>query len=264
MGKATTAELVHRGCEVIGVDVRNADVVADLASPADRQRAVEEICARSDNRIDGVVTFAGISGFGGAGGDEVVAVDYFGTVTLLEALRPALAAGTVPAAVAVSSNAATITPRVDEALVDACLDGDEVRACTRGAIVGGAAAYAAAKLAVARWVRREAPGAAWVGRGITLNAVVPGVIDTPMTRAMRRRADAATMIDRTPLPAGRAGTAQEVAELAAFLLGPSARYIVGSLIFVDGGTDAVIRADTPSPRPARRHDGADSASSGDE
>jgi NAD(P)-dependent dehydrogenase (short-subunit alcohol dehydrogenase family) len=264
MGAATATALRQEGWEVVGVDLRDADIVADLGSSSDRRRVAEEVAVRCDGRLDAAVTCAGISGFTSAGGDVVLAVDYFGTVDLLASLRPLLAAGSAAAAVAISSNAATITPRLDEALIDACIDADDGLARDRARQAGAAAAYAAAKFAVARWVRRSAPTSAWIGQGITLNAVVPGMIDTPMTRSMQENVEATSMLERTPLPAGRPGTPEEIAGVVGFLLGPSARFLVGSLLFVDGGTDAVIRGDHwPSPRPSRRQDPVASPSADD-
>jgi len=69
-------------------------------------------------------------------------------------------------------------------------------------------------------------------RGITVNAVAPGFIDTEMTRALP--ADAREEIfDRIPMK--RPGGAAEVAELVAFLAGPRAAYITGQTIAINGG-----------------------------
>ncbi|HWR18244.1 MAG TPA: 3-oxoacyl-[acyl-carrier-protein] reductase [Clostridia bacterium] len=69
-------------------------------------------------------------------------------------------------------------------------------------------------------------------RGITCNAIAPGLIETDMTEAMNASAREAL---RNAVPLKRAGTAEDVAELAAFLCGPQAGYITGEVIRVDGG-----------------------------
>lgn len=69
-------------------------------------------------------------------------------------------------------------------------------------------------------------------RGITCNAIAPGLIQTDMTDAMNGDARAA-LVNAVPLK--RAGTADEVAALTAFLCGPNAGYITGEVIRVDGG-----------------------------
>jgi NAD(P)-dependent dehydrogenase (short-subunit alcohol dehydrogenase family) len=68
--------------------------------------------------------------------------------------------------------------------------------------------------------------------GIAVNAVAPGEIATPMTGAEDK--DPGTE-DRPALPAGRPGSAHEIAEAIAFLANPGSRYVTGASIVVDGG-----------------------------
>jgi NAD(P)-dependent dehydrogenase (short-subunit alcohol dehydrogenase family) len=92
-------------------------------------------------------------------------------------------------------------------------------------------------------VRRTATGPDWAGAGITLNVIAPGAIETPMLQATREDEVVGRFIDSFPIPAGRKGTADELAAFVEFLLGPHARFFCGSVVFVDGGTDALLRPD---------------------
>jgi NAD(P)-dependent dehydrogenase (short-subunit alcohol dehydrogenase family) len=244
IGAATRARLEAAGDTVIGVDVRDAEVIADLATPDGRTAMVAAVADRSGGAVDGLVAAAGITGDDGA---LVTAINLFGAVATLTGLRPLLAGRPGASAVALSSNSTTTQPALPTALVDACLAGDEAAAVAVGAEVGGVAAYGAAKLALARWVRRHAVTDEWIGAGIRLNAVAPGFIATPMTAGTEDFIFG--LGDLYPIPIGRAGTADEVAALLAFLLGPDAGFFCGAFLTMDGGTDAALRADDwPSPR----------------
>lgn len=250
MGAATRARLEASGERVIGIDLRDAEVVADLGTVEGRSRSVAEISEQTKGRIDGLVTFAGIPGISRYEGSRLVSVNYFGTVALLEALRPLLARGERPAALAISSNSTTCQPGVPASVVDLCLAGDESGAREAADTAGALRTYPATKLAIARWVRRRAPTAEWAGAGIALNVLAPGAVETPLLQATREDPMIGAFVDSFPIPVGRVGTAAELAAVAEFLIGPSARWLCGSVIFADGGTDAYLRPDdAPMPTP---------------
>lgn len=249
IGAATLARLANQGHRVIGVDLKGADISCDLGTADGRADAVERVSATSDGVLDGLVTCAGVGGFPGRTGEQIVSVNYFGTVDLLNGLRPLLAAAQAPAAVCISSMAATTMPGGwPVELADACLDGDEVRARELGGRIGGVLAYPAAKAAVAWHVRRAAVSAEWIGAGIRLNAVAPGLIETAMIDEGRQDPEYTRLLERVTIPVGRPGHADEMAAVITFLLGPDARFICGSVVFADGGTDAQLRQrDWPAP-----------------
>jgi NAD(P)-dependent dehydrogenase (short-subunit alcohol dehydrogenase family) len=128
-------------------------------------------------------------------------------------------------------------------VVELCLAGDEAAARDAADVATSLATYPATKTALAWWVRRNAPSAAWAGAGITLNAVAPGAVETPLLNESRSDPVIGEMIDLFPVPVGRKGTADELAGVVQFLLGPDARFFCGSVVFCDGGTDAQMRAD---------------------
>lgn len=72
----------------------------------------------------------------------------------------------------------------------------------------------------------------FAARGVTVNAVAPGFIETDMTAAMPEAAKSAAL---AAVPAGRIGRADEVAAAVAFLAGSQAAYITGQVLCVDGG-----------------------------
>lgn len=243
MGASTKAQLEADGQRVIGVDIRDADVIADLSAPDGRRHAVDAVTAMSGGAIDGLVTWAGLAGLTDLPGSLLASVNYFGSVALLEGLRPLLAEGDRPAAVAISSNSTTCQPGVPMDVVERCLAGDEPAARDAADAAGALATYPATKIAIARWARRQATTDGWAGAGINLNVIAPGAVETPMLQATREDPTIGQFIDAFPIPVGRKGTADELAKVVQFLLGPDARFICGSVIFVDGGTDALLRAD---------------------
>jgi len=94
----------------------------------------------------------------------------------------------------------------------------------------GQANYAAAKAGLLGFTKSLARELG--SRGITVNAVAPGFIDTDMTRALNEEQRAALL---RQIPAGRLGTPAEVAAAVLFLVSPQAAYITGETLHVNGG-----------------------------
>jgi 3-oxoacyl-[acyl-carrier protein] reductase len=94
----------------------------------------------------------------------------------------------------------------------------------------GQANYAAAKAGIIGFTKTIAKEVA--SRGITVNAVAPGFINTPMTQVLAPERKQALLAN---IPLGSLGTPQDIAETVAFLASEEARYITGQVITVDGG-----------------------------
>lgn len=257
MGRAVAAKLASAGHTVIDVDIVDATVTADLSTPDGRDRAAAAVLELSDGRLDGAVMAAGLGPAPGRDRPRLIGeVNYFGVVDLLDAWRPALAEADRAKVVVFASNSSTTVPMVPGRVVRAFLDGDLDRALGTLRIFGKQAptfAYAASKIAISRWVRRTAVTPEWAGAGIRLNAIAPGAVLTPLLEEQLATPAEARQIKRFPVPIGGFGDAEQLADWVVFMLSDSADFLCGSVVFVDGGSDAWFRADDwPRPVPARR------------
>ena len=233
IGRATCERLERDGHRVIDVDRHDASITADLATAAGRAALVEEVAAASGSRVDAIVANAGVM----AAPELCVRVNYFGAVATLEGLRPLLAASDAPRAVATASS--SVMNPTDPSLVEACLTGDEDVAVSAAAGTG-LLAYPSSKRALARWVRRHAPTDSWAGRGIGLNAVAPGVVQTPMTAPLLADEQMRPIVEEAvPMPYGGHAEPAHIAEVIAFLASADVHRVCGQVLFIDGGADAL-------------------------
>ncbi len=201
LGAAVVRRMRYTRHRVIGIDLRDADVDADLATADGRATAVEGVLDRCGGTLDGLVPCAGL-------GPQVpelaliASVNYFGAIAILDGLEAALGAGVAPAAVAISSNSTTVVPIGDHAFIDACLVGEEEYALELAAWHDGATIYGNSKLALAQAVRDARQD--WGAAGVRLNAVAPGPFDSALLQAGLDDPEMGPLIEAFPIPLGRA------------------------------------------------------------
>lgn len=125
--------------------------------------------------------------------------------------------------------------RMSKLVLRSMMKGRDGRIVNIGSVVGamgnaGQANYAAAKAGMVGFTKALAREVG--SRGVTVNCVAPGFIDTDMTRALGE-AQTATLVQQ--IPVGRLGRAEDVAAAVAFLASPAAAYITGATLHVNGG-----------------------------
>jgi NAD(P)-dependent dehydrogenase (short-subunit alcohol dehydrogenase family) len=246
IGAATTSLLREQGDRVITVDLHDADVVADLSTTAGRADAVAGVELLTDV-VHGLVPCAGIAGATGVDSALVVSVNFFGAVALANGLQPRLASADGASVVLLASNSITAVPGWPTSVADLCLADDEEAARVAAQGVESVMVYPATKAALAWWARREGVTEPWIGQGIRLNSVAPGVVATSMTEKLRADPVFGPFVDAYPTAIGRPGGPEEIAALIGFLLSDASSLMVGSVVYADGGTDAILQPQPGKP-----------------
>jgi NAD(P)-dependent dehydrogenase (short-subunit alcohol dehydrogenase family) len=239
IGRATVQLLRSRGEQVIGVDLRGADILADLSTNEGVTAMANAVAQAAGGPIDAVYAVAGLA----EDTEATIAINFFGMTATLTQLRPLLLGSPAPRAVGVASMASLFP--VDDPLLAALAAEDRPAALARARqLVGQGLIYGTSKQAFAKWVRRQAATADWAGASIPLNAVAPGIIRTAMTAGLMAT-DQATeqLLQQVPMPLNGVAEPEAVAELLAWLGSPANTHLCGQVVFIDGGSDVVIRGD---------------------
>jgi NAD(P)-dependent dehydrogenase (short-subunit alcohol dehydrogenase family) len=204
--------------------------------------AVAEM-AQAAGRVTSVVHTAGLSPQQ-ASADAVLAVDLLGVALSIDEFGRVIEPG--GAAVVIASMAGHMQPALDPALVQqlASVPAEDLlglEACST--ITSSQMAYPFAKRA--NQIRVAAAAASWGERGARINSISPGVISTAMGR-LELDSESGTlmraMVDNSGLR--RLGTPEDIAAATEFLLGPSASFITGTDLLVDGGVIGAIQSGT--------------------
>ncbi|MGK4585102.1 SDR family NAD(P)-dependent oxidoreductase [Kitasatospora sp. HPMI-4] len=203
---ATAEELVRLGARAVafGVDVTDAGSVAAAA-----ERSLAEF-----GRVNLLVNNAGVFDYytplletSEEQWDRVLDINLKGMFLVTKALLPALLA--------------------DGGVV---VNTSSISGVVAG---GGGVAYTSSKHGVIGFTRQLA--AEFGQRGVRANAILPGAVETPMTRPILDQADAAILERVRSVPAGRHAQPAEIANLALFLAGDESSFIHGAAYLIDGG-----------------------------
>jgi NAD(P)-dependent dehydrogenase (short-subunit alcohol dehydrogenase family) len=231
MGRATVLKLAALGAEVIALDRSQAglDEVAassagtiatvqcDLSDPAEITRAFERV-----GSLDAAVNAAAI-------GQLPLPIEQIDLATMDKLI-------------AINFRAVALCIQAELPLIRARGRGAIVNLSSAGGLRGaaGMSVYCAVKHAVMGLTRSVAAEVA--AEGIRVNAICPGLTDTPMLQELDSALSAsAGVMDRMieGVPMRGLGQADEVADAIIWLIGDSASYVAGAAISVDGGTTAV-------------------------
>lgn len=240
IGQAAAEQLKAQGHDVITVDIRDADINADLSDSGQLEAAIKEILASAPQGLDGFIPCAGL---GPEFGDKktIPLVNYFAVVDMVNALLPSLELRN-GAIVLICSNSSQMM-EYDQGYMDALLADERAGVCEMAESLDGQTLYGAGKQALARWMRRVNPE--FASAGVRMNAIAPGYTESGMTRSGLEDPDYGAAIKEfvNSIPIGRPGIPEDQANAISFLLSDKASFISGAVLFVDGGHDAVFRPD---------------------
>lgn len=236
IGERVAVRLGRLGAEVVGLDLHEPSVPVDRFVPLDLadSDAVRRAAAEC-GPVDVLFNVAGVSGT--LDPALIVGINFVGTRELTEALVPSMPSGS--AVVNTASLAASRWAERRDLVAGLLAAPDRAAATTwcRDHRTEVGTGYAVSKDALVWYTLHRAFELA--PSGIRMNAVAPGMTETPILAATRAaRGDA--FLDAIPMPLGRTATADEQAAVLVFLGSAEASYLTGQVLWVDGGYSAGV------------------------
>lgn len=234
IGLRVISQLEKQGHETINIDWKTGDIQADLSIPEGRQKVIDELHELHPEGLDGLILCAGVPG---SCHDLrlILSLNFFGTISIIKGAYDLLEKKGGSCVATVSNAISQGDLRMD--LADILNNNNEDDLLT------GNRLYVASKYALARWVRRHS--ASYAANGVRINAVAPGNVNTSMTATMS--VDEKTALNALPIPTkyGKETLMEpdEIASAINFLISKEARGVNGIIMFVDGGTDALLNSE---------------------
>jgi NAD(P)-dependent dehydrogenase (short-subunit alcohol dehydrogenase family) len=232
IGSETARQIKELGGTVLGVDIEPASANADRHFQADlsSRESIDRLVAELPEGADGLANIAGLPPTAPA--DRLLLVNLVGLKYLTTAMAPRLGHG------ASIVNVASLAGSGWEGALDAVRAADELDfdnvpefIARHGVGAKDARDYFFSKEALIVWTMQNRW--TWRDRGIRMNAVSPGPVETPIFEDFKRTMGARDSLDRRIME--RVGTTGDIAPVICFLLSEQSRWIRGVNIPVDGG-----------------------------
>lgn len=248
IGLRVISQLEKQGHETINIDWKTGDIQADLSIPEGRQKVIDELHELHPEGLDGLILCAGVPG---SCHDLrlILSLNFFGTISIIKGAYDLLEKKGGSCVATVSNAISQGDLRMDLADILNNNNEDELRILDlvsnldENDLLTGNRLYVASKYALARWVRRHS--ASYAANGVRINAVAPGNVNTSMTATMS--VDEKTALNALPIPTkyGKETLMEpdEIASAINFLISKEARGVNGIIMFVDGGTDALLNSE---------------------
>ena len=245
LGSCVAKSLRANGSKVIGIDWKgNPDIQADLSKEDEVIGAMEQAFLMCPNP-SGVVSNAGLSPVH-ENKSEIIEVNWFAAKMVLELSLEYLATSEGSSAVGIASIGAALggDPELEGYLHSEDREAIEIFLANmqdNDPSSIGIVAYSTCKAALARFARTNAQN--WGSKGVRLNVVAPGKMDTAMLDGLLSDPVLSEGVSGLPSGVMETGYPDQIANVIKFLLSSDSSFVHGQVIYVDGGTEAIMRPD---------------------